>query len=86
MNAWYTTLAMLSGFIHCRYEIMQSCWEFDPAARPSFSSLVQTQSLNLESLSDYMDVGAFSQESALQHSDSKPKLFVSQQEQCNVYV
>lgn len=26
----------------CRYEVMRSCWDADPGARPTFSQLLQT--------------------------------------------
>ena len=28
-------------YIHCRYEIMKSCWKFVPEDRPTFSLLVE---------------------------------------------
>ena len=42
-----------------RYELMLSCWELEPDSRPTFSNLVSSLSQLLETMAEYMDVGAF---------------------------
>lgn len=41
---------------------MLKCWELEPELRPSFISLVNTLSHFLETMVDYMDIGAFASE------------------------
>ena len=39
---------------------MKSCWEEDPKLRPEFSELVQSIGKDLQGMTDYLNVSAFS--------------------------
>ena len=43
---------------------MLQCWELETEMRPTFSSIVETLSLILETMVDYMDISAFTAEMA----------------------
>ena len=49
---------------------MLECWEFKPDMRPTFSAIVESLSLLLETMVGYMDVGALTDGETLQ--DSSP--------------
>ena len=40
--------------------MMNSCWEMDPKLRPGFSELVQIISKDLQGMTDYLYISAFS--------------------------
>lgn len=52
---------------------MLQCWELEPEMRPTFSSIVETLSLFLETMVDYMDISAFTAEMAQFHSWTRDK-------------
>ena len=41
---------------------MLNCWELEAEMRPTFSSLVHSLSTFLETMVDYVDIGAFARE------------------------
>ena len=41
---------------------MLHCWELEPKHRPTFSEVVNSLSQSLETMADYMDIGAFGKE------------------------
>ena len=45
-----------------RYSLTLSCWEIKPDKRPSFLALVNTISMSLQEISDYMQVNAFTED------------------------
>ena len=50
-----------------RYSVMMGCWELEPDERPTFSTLVQTISMSLEDMADYLHITAFSDSSQTGH-------------------
>ena len=47
---------MKCASMYYRYMTMLQCWEIEPGKRPTFTSVVEQLSSNLESMANYMDL------------------------------
>ena len=46
-------------FYFFRYDLIQHCWMFESAKRPTFTEIVESLSDSLESMAGYVHIGAF---------------------------